>query len=423
MIKIEIYNLQFDPTWDYKTDNTTYLTHDIHYYPAKFIPQIARRLIEEYSSEGDIILDPFVGSGTTLLEARLSNRNAIGVDLNPIAYIVSYVKSNPFPPNKLQNLWNNFYQQISDKSFDNIPLYSLSEKQLKVFNNWIPLKQLMDMRKLFYLITTQEDKDFSMFLTVAFSHIQKKCSWWNMKSIKPLRDFNKNVPDVRETFIKHINKMIRKNNELYKILENNNTCARVIKGNAKYLSSFLKEQVDMVLFSPPYATSYEYLDVHKLSVLWLEDVDFIKELKKEFIGTKSISNITENIILPGMAIEIFSSLKEKDKRLGVAVEKYFYDMWKVFKEIQKIIKYEKYITIVIGNTSLRGVYINNAQVFIDMMEEQGYKIEKVIKRRIWGKNLPSTRDPKTGKFISVKNKKDIKHTYKYEFIIVGKWQG
>ena len=74
--------------------STTYLTHNFHTYPAKFIPQIPRSTILQLTKEGDTILDPFCGCGTTLVEAKLLNRNAIGVDLNPIAVLVSRAKTN-----------------------------------------------------------------------------------------------------------------------------------------------------------------------------------------------------------------------------------------------------------------------------------------------------------------------------------------
>ena len=78
---------------DYIKDKN-YLTHGIHPYPAKFIPQIPSCLVETYSRKGDVILDPFCGSGTTLLETIIRDRQAIGVDVNPIATLISKVKTS-----------------------------------------------------------------------------------------------------------------------------------------------------------------------------------------------------------------------------------------------------------------------------------------------------------------------------------------
>lgn len=66
-----------------KYKQNSYLTHNLHPYPAKFIPQIPKELIVRLSKKNNWVLDPFCGSGTSLVEARLTGRNSIGVDVNP----------------------------------------------------------------------------------------------------------------------------------------------------------------------------------------------------------------------------------------------------------------------------------------------------------------------------------------------------
>jgi len=87
---------------DFAKADTSYLTHGLHEYPARMIPQIAQRLITLYTQEGDTLLDPFCGSGTTLVEARLSNRSAVGNDINPLATLLIKVKSTPLDFEKLR---------------------------------------------------------------------------------------------------------------------------------------------------------------------------------------------------------------------------------------------------------------------------------------------------------------------------------
>jgi DNA methylase/MerR HTH family regulatory protein len=78
--------------WDFSNAKTSYLTHGLHPYPAKFIPQIPNALIQELSSVGETVADIFCGSGTTLVEALLLKRHAIGVDANPLAALISRAK-------------------------------------------------------------------------------------------------------------------------------------------------------------------------------------------------------------------------------------------------------------------------------------------------------------------------------------------
>ncbi|WP_456327581.1 DNA methyltransferase [Archaeoglobus sp.] len=402
-------------SWAFEGANTRYLTHDIHRYPAKFIPQVVRRIIEEYSQKGDIVLDPFCGSGTALLEARLVGRNAIGVDLNPVAYYVSKVKANPIEPRRLKRLWSDFSQKLSPLfGFDRVKPYPLPKKALEVLSSWIPKRQLLDMRRLFTLIMEVKDEDFRDFLLVGFSNIQKNCSWWLMKSVKPTRDFNKKVPDVIPTFVRQVEEMIKKNNELWSILRDSKTWVRVFKADARELSSVVTDSVDLIVFSPPYVTSYEYVDVHKLSVIWLEQVDDLRPIKQKFIG--SLSARPKNVaIKSSLAMEIIRELSNKDGRLAKAVKTYFEDMQLSFKEMDKVLKDDGIISIVIGNTKLKKVDVKNAEVFAEIFVNMGYKLERVIKRPIPSKNLPTVRDPKTGKFTSVSSS-HVK-VYPHEFIL------
>src|SRR5207248_9064686 len=79
--------------WDFSNAKTIFLTHGLHPYPAKYIPQIPNALIQELSSVGEIVADIFCGSGTTLVEALALKRNAIGVDANPLACLISEAKT------------------------------------------------------------------------------------------------------------------------------------------------------------------------------------------------------------------------------------------------------------------------------------------------------------------------------------------
>ena len=100
---VEQANLQ-RINWDFTDERTNELTHNFHPYPAKFIPQIPREMIANLSDSGDVILDPFVGSGTTLVEAVLQSRQAIGVDINPLAALISKVKATPLSDAQLAQI-------------------------------------------------------------------------------------------------------------------------------------------------------------------------------------------------------------------------------------------------------------------------------------------------------------------------------
>jgi len=91
-----------DSAWDFRGENTKSYSHGIHNYPAMFIPQVARRIIQNCSQIGDTICDIFCGSGTALVESRLLGRNAYGIELNPLAVLLAKVKTTAIRPELLQ---------------------------------------------------------------------------------------------------------------------------------------------------------------------------------------------------------------------------------------------------------------------------------------------------------------------------------
>ena len=79
-------SIKIDSSWSFSDKtrkDTAYITHGYHRYPAKFIPLIVSRLIKKYTKEGDLVVDPFGGCGTTVVEAKVMGRLGVAVDINP----------------------------------------------------------------------------------------------------------------------------------------------------------------------------------------------------------------------------------------------------------------------------------------------------------------------------------------------------
>ena len=86
-----------DESWDFRTADTKEYTHCFHTYPAMMIPQIARRLLNQYGVEGEWLLDPYCGTGTSLVEASLFGMHSVGCDINPLVRLIATAKLTPIP--------------------------------------------------------------------------------------------------------------------------------------------------------------------------------------------------------------------------------------------------------------------------------------------------------------------------------------
>ena len=290
-----------DASWSFENlsrKDTSYATHGFHKYPAKFIPQLAQRCITELTKKDEIVCDPFMGCGTTLVEALVSGRKAIGTDINPIAWLISKVKTTPINPTKLKG--------ETEKVLNELSLYSesnkknkrlLSEVKIKSIipeneriNYWFPQKEVREEVGLILgRIKEIKNDEIKNFCLCAFSNILKGSSIWLMKSIKPTRDLNKKIPSPFNLFSRQIKMMLKGNETLWNILpqdikNNLKECSNVKKQDARNLPC-KDNSANLIVTSPPYVTSYEYADLHQLSALWLGHINSVSEFREGFIGS------------------------------------------------------------------------------------------------------------------------------------------
>jgi len=369
-----------DYSWSFSDKtikDTSYITHGYYTYPAKFIPQLAKRLIRENSVAGDIIIDPFMGSGTTLVEAIVNDRVGIGTDINEIANLLAKVKTTP-----IENLIlvDEFYKMQGDLEnrlnggFEK----AMRESLIKIPDNaridyWFLPKQKEKLSIIFARILEIDNSHIKDFFLVSFAQILKSCSIWLQKSVKPTRDMNKKIYNPIELFISQSKKMIKKHYEFDKILNPN------IKKNIEHYRKVQcsdsrnlpceDEKASLIVTSPPYVTSYEYADLHQLPSLWFGFMKDLPEFRQKFIGSayKNRENVDLKSIL---ANQIVSNLKNKKQN---EVKNYFADMLETFEETKRVLRRGGRACIVIGNTEFQGVEIKNAEVFQEQFHNIGFK--------------------------------------------------
>lgn len=327
--------------------STTYLTHNFHSYPAKFVPQIPNYFINKYTEENDIVLDPFVGCGTTMVECKLLNRKGIGIDLNPIATLISSSKINELSKDsehKINQVINEIRREINT-------LYNKNEFSYKIpeFYNrdhWFQLNVQKELTIIINHLNKIEDKKISTFLKTAFSAIIVNVS--NQESDTRYAAKNKNIEDFKtfEVFENKVNSMLPRIEDFS--LESSKSDVKIINGDSRYLDFLKENSVDLVVTSPPYANTYDYYLYHKLRMYWLGyDVSIVK--KKE-IGSRDKHS---------------SQKKDIDD---------FNDNIKLcFIEAVRVLKPNKYAIIVIGDSVIRKEFFDAKKMMIEMGKEIGLK--------------------------------------------------
>lgn len=402
--------------------DTAYITHGIYTYPAKFIPQLAQKLINTHSKENDIVIDPFMGSGTTVIEAIVNNRIGIGTDINEIAALLGKVKTTPISIKLLIKEYDNLMCNLQRKLNGDL------QAEVEVINGQMNLPARVDYwfkphikNKLCVILNEVqaiEDPAIRELFLVVFAQILKSCSIWLQKSVKPTRDLNKKEVDPLYKFKWQANRVLKKysdfNNTLTQEVKSDIKNYRIIKnGDAKDLPC-KTGKATLIVTSPPYVTSYEYADLHQLPSLWLGVLEDLPSFRKKFIGS-SCRDRNKIDIKSEIAKDIVAKLGNNKK--GREVENYFADMLESFMEMKRVLKKGGKAAVVIGNTKLKGVDILNAEVFKEQFENIGFKTFDIIHREIPSKMLPSTRNPKNGRFTTATNSQKTL-VYPTEYILI-----
>ncbi len=409
-----------DDKWSFveKTrKETRYATHGYHRYPAKFIPQIVAPLIEKFSKPGDIVVDPFAGCGTTLVESKLLNRKSYGTDVNPVACLITKAKITPIDPESIVKSYNKLKNSLVLYDESHVEIPSMLNEKLRY---WFKDQEIKKLTFLFKQIEDIKDTQIKNFFYCAFSNILKNCSIWLQSSNKPQRDPKKVPADPFKMMERQISVMNKGNTEFYDLLKErdllHNFC-KIYRKDAR--DNPLEEgSVDLVVTSPPYVTSYEYADFHQLTGYWFDYIKDLSKFRKKFIGT--VYKTKKNINLhSSLATQIVNQLKAVDRKMSEEVSIYFSDMFQVFKEMKRILKPGGTMAIVIGNTQFKNIEVLNAEVFVEQLQELGFYTYEIIKRQVPAKNLPSIRDKKTGRFAKLS---DSNKTYAYavEYILIVK---
>lgn len=414
---INFDNIPENREWAFESVRSTeQCTHGYHRYPAKFLPDVVRKIIEEYAKGSNLIADLFAGCGTTLVEAKIHGISSVGVDINPVAKLITKVKTTPLAPDDLQQAYTalvNLFDKYNESDYEDI-------KKHERIDYWFTPSQKAKIAFLYDTVFHLEvDDDTKDFFYVCISHILKNCSWWLQSGTKPQRDMEKEPEDPLNEFKRHCSKMIGWNEKFYNELSKKGHLGipcEIQLGDARH-TNIASESIDAIITSPPYVTSYEYADIHQLTAYWMEYISDIHEFRKKFIGSSYSGNVSLEVSGSKQAQKIVNALSKKNQHIARDVAQYFNDMKEVAIEMERLLVPGGKACVVIGNTKIKEVQIKSAEVFFEFLRNAGLHKVDVIKRSIPHKLMPTLRDKNSGRFTKLDNP-NCKKVYPNEYIII-----
>lgn len=325
--------------WSFVNDETGFLTHDVHPYPAKYIPQIPANVIRRLSLPGELVLDPFGGSGTTATEAVRLSRRAVSVDANPLATLIGKVKTAGIRDDDRTEL---------ERLATAIHTYSLESSpspNIELFKKWVPeipnhekwfsasiTAELACIRHLIEELTTDRAKDIAY---LALSRIIVRVS--NQDSETRYVSKEKNHPPkyaIRSYLesIKAVRLRVERFSQICTTID-----ATFHSGDSRFVmrNDIAPESVSLIISSPPYPNATDYHLYHRFRIFWLGH------------NPKALGDV-----------EIGSHLKHQRKNTGF--EEYVEDMSTVFKDCFNVLSPGRYAVFVVGDAIFSGETFDTA---------------------------------------------------------------
>jgi DNA modification methylase len=349
--------------WSFLDDETGFLAHDIHPYPAKFIPQIPGTLISLLSARGEQVLDPFGGSGTTALEAVRLGRRAFSVDANPLSALIGRAKTACIDRATLRELQGlhaalaSEHQALPQDPTHLIELYSKHGPDIPNREKWFAdsaFGELCLIKARIAALDTQAARDIGL---VALSRIAIRASFQDSETRY------KSVPRailVGET----LRRYLREFRSVIEALSESEAVTRY--GISRFLCADIRTlpaeeipdgSVDLIVTSPPYGNATDYHLYHRFRLLWL--------------GFDPIAL---------SRVEIGSHLKHQRENSGF--ESYYEDIRSAVTTIARVLRPGRYAALVLGDSVYEGERHDPAPRLAVTAEDMGFDACCILTRSV-----------------------------------------
>ncbi|MXX88733.1 MAG: RNA methylase [Boseongicola sp. SB0677_bin_26] len=380
---------------------TRYSVHGMHEYKGKFNPQVVRAMLNIFNvGQDQTVLDPFCGSGTTLVECSHIGAKSCGVDLNPFAVFLTNAKllALSFPASRLMNILKELELAIASTTGDEAP--DDDNERCRYLRSWFSHEVLSSIETVRRLTERVAGDVSPVFLSIA-SNLLRDYSLQDPKDLR-IRRRRSPLPETsfEDTFIAGARECIDRIGATQEILGMRPRLGQACLSDAASLD--LTETYDAAITSPPYAMALPYIDTQRLSLVWLDLAKprDISGLEAELIGSREMRGsprrsladaLTDNHSgLPdaqaGFCVQLQDMVGREDgfrrQAVPVLLYRYFASMMRSFRAVRGTMRPRAPFALIVGHnhTVLDGVRrdIDTPAHLAGLASHSGWLVEESV---------------------------------------------
>ena len=340
----------------------------IHPFPARMAPDLVLERLKEIG-ENRRVLDPMAGSGVVLRQAIELGHESVGFDLDPLAVLMARVWTTPVSEKNLERWTAHVADEVRLKNACDVNLEWIDddEETSSFVHYWFGASQRADLRRIASVLSElgegecREDAASLDLIRLALSRIivtkEPRASLARDTShSRPHKVLEDSDFKVLPAFERSID-MLRK-----RLLEHPPIgTANVEPGDARSLESIGNADVDAVITSPPYLNAIDYLRGHRLALVWMgHGLKQLRRIRSSSIGAERAPDDPQNHMLFSSIREAMGNLEQLSNRYCLIIERYVEDLYRMMSEIARVLRPGGTATLVVGNSCLKGAFINNA---------------------------------------------------------------
>lgn len=377
-------------------------SHYLHPYPAKLLPHIAHFFLANRILVGadEYVLDPFGGSGTVALETILSGRTAIYADANPLARLITSVKTKPIDPTALVAASSEVREGFRRSRARKLPDVVNLEK-------WFDPRVASDLVRLRAAISALKDETLRDFMRVTFSAVTRKASNSDPRFSVPVRYQKgeaRNDTSVADLFDAQLEANMTRISALWQV-ESLGT-ATLAGVDARQLRTAEEERmpdgsVGMIISSPPYAGAQKYVRSASLSLGWLDLAPSkgLRQLEEQTIGREHYAKASwANVGSTGIdeADALIAAIAQENQSRAKIVGTYLVEMRAALSEAVRVLRPGGCFVLVIGDNTVCGRRFPSSDYLRLMLEEMGMTTILSLVDQIPSRGLMTRRNKTAG---------------------------